>query len=131
MYRGMCLNPQLSRILGETGHTDRICVTDAGFPIPQEVERVDLAWKKGDPGWLDVCRMLASELSVEKILLAEELRDENPEMLEAFTAIFAGVPLVFIPHAELKAESRDTRAVVRTGECSSFCNCILVAGVDF
>lgn len=41
MYRGMCLNPQPSRILGETGHTDRICDTDAGFLVPQGVELAD------------------------------------------------------------------------------------------
>lgn len=31
MYKGACLNPQLARIFAETGHTDTICVTDAGF----------------------------------------------------------------------------------------------------
>ena len=131
MYKGICLNPQLSRILGETGHTDRIGITDAGFPIPQEVERVDLAWKKGEPAWLDVCRMMTEEMAVEKIYLAEEMKEANPEILKEFCSLFPGIPVEFVSHCELKKMSRDTRAVVRTGEFSSFCNCILVAGVTF
>lgn len=29
------LNGQLSRVISELGHTDRIVVTDAGLPIPR------------------------------------------------------------------------------------------------
>ena len=131
MYKGQCLHPQLLRVLGQMGHTDMLCVGDAGLPVPQGVERIDLAWKKGEPGWLEVCRLIGEELGVEKIYLAEEIKEQNPKMLEAFLSIFPHVEVEYIPHEELKDKNRNARAVVRTGECSSFCNCILVAGVEF
>ena len=48
------INPQLSRIISETGHTDLLVVTDAGLPIPAGSERVDLAVPPGRPGFFDV-----------------------------------------------------------------------------
>lgn len=131
MYKGACLNPQLARIFAETGHTDTICVTDAGFPVPKGPERVDLAWKRGNPEWLEVCRMAAQEMVIEQIYLAEELKSGDPDMIKAFIGIFPEVPIAFITHEELKKMSGNTRAVIRTGECTPFCNCILRAGVDF
>lgn len=131
MYKGQCLHPQLLQVLGQMGHTDTLCVGDAGLPVPQGVERVDLAWKKGEPGWLDVCRLVRDELVVEKIYLAEEMKEQNPEMMKEFLELFSNVAVEYITHEELKCKTRDARAVIRTGECSSYCNCILVAGVDF
>lgn len=131
MYKGTCLHPQLARIMAETGHTDLLCVGDAGLPVPKETERVDLAWKQGEPAWLDVCRMLHDEMAIEKIYLAEEMKEKNPEMLAQFLEIFRGVPVAYITHAELKEASKTARAVIRTGEFSPFCNCLLVAGVNF
>ena len=131
MYKGTCLNPQLSRIMAETGHTDTLCICDAGFPMPMDVERVDLVWKKGEPKWLDVCRMIRDEMVIEKIYLACDIREKNPQILDEFLKIFEGVPVAYIDHSELKNKSKCARAVIRTGEFSSFCNCILAAGVNF
>lgn len=131
MYKGQCLHPELLQVLTQTGHTDMICVGDAGLPIPKGVERVDLAWKRGEPGWLDVCRLLREEMVIEKIYLAEEMKSENPKMRKEFLELFPEVQVEYITHEELKGKTRDAKAVIRTGECSSYCNCILVAGVDF
>lgn len=131
MYKGQCLHPGLLQVLAQTGHTDMLCVGDAGLPIPKGVERVDLAWKPGEAKWLDVCRLLRDEIVIEKIYLAEEMKTENPRMRKEFLEIFSDVPVEYITHEELKARTQNAKAVVRTGECSSYCNCILVAGVDF
>jgi D-ribose pyranase len=48
------LNSQLSRVFSELGHTEQLVVTDAGLPIPTQVERVDLALSQGIPGFLQV-----------------------------------------------------------------------------
>lgn len=131
MYKGQCLHPGLLQVLAQTGHTDTICVGDAGLPIPKGVERVDLAWKRGEPRWLDVCRLLREEMVVEKIYLAEEMKEKNPKMREEFLELFPEVTVEYIPHEELKRRTKDVKAVIRTGECSPYCNCILAAGVDF
>lgn len=131
MYKGQCLHPGLLQVLAQTGHTDMLCVGDAGLPIPKGVERVDLAWKPGEAKWLDVCRLLRDEIVIEKIYLAEEMKEGNPKMRKEFLELFPEVPIEYIPHEELKCKTRDTKAVIRTGEFSSYCNCILVAGVNF
>jgi D-ribose pyranase len=131
MYKGKCINPQLSTVLALTGHTDMLCVTDAGFPIPRTTERIDLAWEKGKPGWLEVCKLIKEELVLEKIYLAEDIKIKSPDMYDSFKTIFYDVPIEFILHSDLKQMSKEARAVIRTGEYTSFCNCIFVAGVAF
>ncbi|HHY83407.1 MAG TPA: D-ribose pyranase [Clostridiales bacterium] len=131
MYKGECLNSQLLRIMGETGHTDLICVCDAGFPVPQNVEKVDLAWKPGKPGFIEVCRMLGDNMVLEKVYLAEEIKKKNQAVLQEFTDLFPNIELVFMSHEELKKLSKSCRAVVRTGEFSAYSNCIFAAGCAF
>lgn len=131
MLKGNCLHPQLAKLLAETGHTDTLCVTDAGFPIPQGPQRIDLAWTPGNPGWLEVCELFRSQMYIQKIYLAEEIVEENPEQYHAFCRLFPDVPIAFVSHSELKEMSKKTRGVVRTGEFGSFCNCIFEAGVAF
>lgn len=125
------MHPQLSRIMGEIGHTDLLCVCDAGFPVPQGVERVDLAWKQGEPAWLDVCRMIRNNMVFDKIYLAIEMKPKSPAILAEFLEIFKGVEVEFISHADLKKMSKGSRAVVRTGEFSAYCNCVFVCGCNF
>ena len=43
MKRAGILNSDISRVLSYLGHTDTICIGDCGLPIPDEVERIDLA----------------------------------------------------------------------------------------
>ena len=42
------LNSEISRVLSYLGHTDCICIGDCGLPIPDEVERIDLALAFGE-----------------------------------------------------------------------------------
>ena len=131
MIKGEILNSQLLRIMSETGHTDTICVCDAGLSVPKSVERVDLAWKKNEPGWLEVCKTIYESMVIEKIYLSDEIVKENPEMHKKFIKSFGGTEIEFISHSQLKVNSNQCRAIVRTGEFSPFCNCIFVAGVRF
>jgi len=131
MLKRNCINPQISKILAETGHTDMLCITDAGFPMPMNVERVDLAWSKGKPSWIEVCQLIKEEMIIEKIYLAEEIKVKSPKMYEEFIKYFGEELIEMISHARLKETSKKTRAVIRTGEYTPFCNCIFVAGVAF
>lgn len=131
MLKNKCLHPQLSKIIKEMGHTDLFCVTDAGFPIPDNIERVDLAWKPGEAKWLDVCEMLKEEIKIEKIYLAKEIKEKSSEMSRKFMELFEGIPIEWISHQELKVKSKECKAIVRTGEYTSFSNCILQIGVEF
>ena len=131
MKLGGVLNHRLSMVIAEMGHTDGLTVADAGLPVPPEVERIDLAVSAGVPSFAQVLEAVASELRVEEIVVAQEAIEANPAALRALEASFPGVPLIAVPHVEFKALTRETRAVVRTGECSPYANAILRSGVIF
>lgn len=130
---GGTLNGQLARVISETGHTDRLVVTDAGLPIPAGVERVDLAVQKNLPRFLDLLDVVLAEVAVEGVLLSEEIKQASPEMLAAIEERFTrlGVALEFAPHTEFKRQTAGARAAVRSGEFTSYANVLLTAGVVY
>ena len=131
MKKSGILNPAVSRVLASTGHTDTIVVTDAGLPIPQNVERIDLALIENVPRFLDVLKVVIGELEVEKIILAEETQKVSPAMYSEIMKLFPGVPVETMPHVEFKKKTRECRAAIRSGEFTSYANVILVAGVVY
>ena len=125
------LNHRLSEVIATMGHTDLLVVADAGFPIPPNVERIDLAVTPGLPPMLGVARAIATELQVERLLLATELLTRNPDLVSAISSIFPSIPVDHLPHDEFKRRTASARAVVRTGECTPYANLILISGVTF
>ena len=83
------LNSDISRVLSYMGHTDTICIGDCGLPIPDETERIDLAVKFGQPSFMDVLEEVGADMKVEKIILAEEMKLQNPEILRQIEQFFA------------------------------------------
>ncbi|MBQ0059329.1 MAG: D-ribose pyranase [Lachnospiraceae bacterium] len=133
MKRQGILNSEISRVLSYLGHTDRICIGDCGLPIPDEVERIDLALAFGEPTFIHTLEIVLQDMKVEKIVLAEEIKTQNPKVLAEVEALFAGqkVEVEYVPHVELKAQTNDCKAVIRTGEITPYANVILQAGCIF
>ena len=91
MKRQGILNSDISRVLSYLGHTDRICIGDCGLPIPEETERIDLALKFGQPTFLEVLKEVGSDMKIEKICLAEEIKEKSPELLKEINSFLASV----------------------------------------
>ena len=127
------INPQLSRVISETGHTDLIVVTDAGLPIPRGSERVDLAYRPGAPAFLDVLDTVLAELVVERATVAAEVAEHSPHVLAALHERLdpLGVEIALVPHVEFKLLTHAARAFVRSGEYTPYANVILHAGVAY
>ncbi|AJE53815.1 MULTISPECIES: D-ribose pyranase [Paenibacillus] len=137
------LNSHISKILADLGHTDFIVVADAGLPVPEGVTKIDLALKLGVPSFQDVVDVIAADMVIEKVTLAEEIKQENEQALQYIMRTFAGEQLEhsqiieptavieFCSHEQFKALTRQAKAVIRTGEATPFANCILQAGVHF
>ena len=131
MKKGVLLNAPLSAVVARLGHGDRVVVCDAGLPIPDGVERIDLAVSPGVPSLVQVLQALAAEMQVERVLLAQETmagRQTPPDWLPTEWRDRLGA---VIPHEEFKRQCAGVRAVVRTGECTPYANVMLVAGVVF
>lgn len=131
MKKGAVLNDQLSLLISQMGHTDTMAVADCGLPIPETTRRIDLAVTFGIPSFLDVLRTVLSDLSVEEAILAEEMKVESPALLTKTEKLLEGVPIRFVSHEELKKMLSSCKGVVRTGECTSYANVILVSTVKF
>lgn len=127
------IHPQLSRIISETGHYDELFITDAGLPIPAGAERVDLAYRKGEPPFLDVLDTVLAEIVVEGAIMPAEVAAASPHMLAAVRERLEplGIEVQLIPHADYKRRSRGARAFVRSGEYTPYANVALIAGVDY
>lgn len=129
---GGILNAQLSRVIAETGHTDYLVVTDSGLPLPQEVERVDLSILPNLPRFLDVLKAVLSEVVVEKIILAEEVKTISPDIHKEILNLFpSDIEVVYMPHVEFKKNTRSARAAIRSGEFTPYANIILQAGCAY
>jgi D-ribose pyranase len=125
------LNHRIAEVIAAMGHGDALVIGDAGLPIPGEVERIDLAVTRGIPTLLDVARQVATELQVERLVLADELRERNRELAANIVDLFPGSELDFVPHEQFKQRTESARAVIRTGEHTPYANVILVSGVTF
>lgn len=133
MKRTTCINSEISRVIARMGHFDTLTVGDAGLPVPDGVTRIDLAVKLGLPQFIDVLETILTELKIQKATIAAEMAQSNPELLTYMEERIAreGARLVMVPHEELKRMSKESRAVVRTGECRAYANVILESGVVF
>lgn len=132
MLKGGILNPQMARVLAELGHKDTLIVSDAGLPMPKDVERIDLAWKPNEPGYIEVLQEVLKYIVVEKAILAEELKTVSPEMhKKILETLPKDIPIEYVPHVELKKQSQDARAIIRTGEFTPYPSVILVCGCAY
>lgn len=133
MKRNGILNSDISSVLSYMGHTDRICIADCGLPIPEETERIDLAVKFGQPTFMDLLRVVGDDMKIEKIVLAEEIKENNPKVLAEINDYFAGqeVEVEFVSHVQLKEMTKECKAVIRTGETTPYANIILQSGCIF
>jgi D-ribose pyranase len=125
------LNRDLSALVAAMGHYDRLVVSDAGFPIPLEMDYVDLSMGPNRPTVLEVIELLASELEVEEIYIAQEALDRMAGRLDELGVVYPGATRTAIPHAEFKAMAREARGVVRTGDFTPYGNVMLVSGVVY
>ena len=68
-------------------------------------------------------------------MVASEIHQKNPEIFRAMVEVFekyAMKPVVTeVSHEQFKQLTRESEAIVRTGECTPYANVILKSGVVF
>ena len=125
------LNSQISEVISKMGHTDEIAIGDCGLPIPSQVQRIDLALTKNIPTFIDTLKAVLIELQVQEVKIASETKIQSPKLYKEIIDLVGDVKISFITHEELKFELKNCKAVIRTGEQTSFANIILQSGVVF
>src|SRR5512139_2412880 len=125
------LQHELAHVIATLGHTDSLVIADAGLPIPQGVQRIDLAVTGGIPRFADVVRAVLDETQVERAVIAREMRVKSPALHADLLALLGTIPVDEVSHDEFKRMTQQARAVVRTGEFTPYANVILISGVVF
>ncbi len=131
MKKTMLLNSRISAVVATMGHFDTLTIGDAGLPVPEGPERIDLALKLGVPSFLETLETVLSELAVQKVTIASEMESINPKLYAEMQRIFTGIKIEAVPHEEFKKQTAASKAVIRTGECKPYANIILESGVTF
>jgi len=125
------LNSHISKILADLGHTDTIVIADVGLPIPNDVPRIDLALKLGVPSFEDVVKIIAEDMVIEKIIVADELAANNQETSKFINDQFNEISIKKVSHEQFKILTQNAKVIIRTGEAKPYANCILQSGVNF
>ncbi|NJL94598.1 MAG: D-ribose pyranase [Anaerolineae bacterium] len=131
MKRDKILNSELSYAIAKLGHGDLMIVCDAGFPIPEEVWRIDLALVQDVPDLETVLTAISEAYIAEKVAYAAEMAQNNPKLLEKVKRIFASAEHATLAHSEiLGGVARQAKVIVRTGAFDPWGNILLYSGVD-
>lgn len=131
MKRDGIIHPELAEAMAALGHGDVVCIADAGLPAPPGVRRIDLAFKLGQPRFLDVVAPVVAELVIEEATVAEEVFERSPQVVEGLQQTLGNTALSSVRHEHFKELSRASRVIVRTGEQTPFANILLRSGVPF
>ncbi|MDO5649417.1 MAG: D-ribose pyranase [Gallicola sp.] len=124
MKRKGILNSAISKALSDLGHTDRIAIGDCGLPIAEE-KKIDISLRLGEPSFISVLEEVLKDFGVEKILLASEIKEVNPQQLEKIKNLLPEVEMEFVSHEEFKKSLDNVKCVIRTGEATPYSNIIL------
>lgn len=131
MKKSGILNSEVASVVAGMGHMDWLSIGDAGMPVPMGTKKIDLCVDKELPTFMQVLENVLTEMKVQKIYLADEIKDQNPEQLENIRKALPNVEVKFMPHTDLKKNLVKTHAFIRTGEMTPYSNVILESGVTF
>lgn len=138
MKKTPLLNPELSHLVASLGHFDEITICDAGLPIDANNQRIDLALTYGIPSFIDTVQVLLAEIHIIGVFLAIELEQQNPDLYLALMELLKQqqvnghqINIQYISHESFKQRTHQSKAIVRTGECSPYANIIFQSGVVF
>ncbi|WP_261817857.1 D-ribose pyranase [Vibrio gallicus] len=139
MKKSTLINSEISYLVATLGHTDEITICDAGLPIPDHVQRIDLALSHGVPSFIETVKVILTESQVEGVVIAEEFKTVSAKLHAALmdelqteqARTGKAISINYVSHEEFKQQTHNSRAVVRTGECTPYANVIFQAGVVF
>ena len=139
MKKGLLLNSEISYVISKLGHKDGLVIGDSGLPIPNHVQRIDLAVSKGIPRFLDVLDAVLDEQKVEEIVIANEIKEASPDMYRSILKRIKSIEdvenikikVIEISHEDFKEVTKESKAAIRTGEFTPYANVMLKSGVVF
>lgn len=125
------INSEISKVLSYMRHTDLICISDLGLPCPNDINTIDLSLKLGYPSFMDVLSEVTKDMKIERIILAEEIKNNNKEVYNKILSMFENISIEYVSHNDFKQKTSDCKAIIRTGEATPYANIILQSACIF
>jgi len=126
MLKSGLLNPAVLALIARVRHTNTLVIADRGFPFWPQIETVDLSLVDDIPTVLQVVDALLPHFLIGTVFAAEEFLRANPAPIqEAMRQRFAGIPLRFESHVDLKRRVPQAIGLIRTGDTIPYANLIL------
>ena len=114
------------------GHGQIMMIVDAGFPIPQDAARIDLAISANLPTLETLYSVIAPELIVEKVMFASEVKEHNHPLYASLKRWFDERGFELVTYEETVGSlAQRAKFIVRSGALDPWGNIALVAGVDY
>lgn len=131
MKLGKILNQELNNAIASMGHGDLMIVCDAGFPIPRDAWRIDLAITENVPDLKMVLELINSDMYAEKVVWANEVGQFNPNLEKMLREMYADREVETIP-TDIILNEMPTKAkcIVRSGAFNPWGNILLYSGID-
>jgi D-ribose pyranase len=129
--KGKILNKKLNTAISDMGHGDILIICDAGFPIPGEEQRIDLAITQDVPGVIQILELIISDFIYESVIVAEEQSLYNPVHFKRVCELCRMCEVETVPHTDIIGKYRDqAKYFVRTGGLEPWGNIVLISGID-
>lgn len=122
------IHSQLAMHLAGLRHTEHFVICDSGLPLGS-VPTVDLGYRYGQPGFIDVVQTVLPTVTIEASWISAPMLGTNARCLQALRD--AGLDPGPVDHEEFKTLALAAKFAVRTGEDTFYANVILRAGVPF
>lgn len=126
MLRTGIINPAVLSLLARVRHTNTLVISDRGFPFWPEIETIDLSVVDDLPTVAQIVTALRPNFVIGHVFAAENVKTANtPEKLARHLAAIDGLPVTYLPHAELKKRVPHAIGLIRTGDTTQYGNLIL------
>ena len=131
MKLGRILNKKLNTAIAGMGHGDVLMICDAGFPIPTDEQRIDLALEKDCPTVEQLMDLILSDFCYERVIVASEMKDYNRPLYDFVERTCARCPVEGVPYAQFMAEMpKKAKYIVRSGAFNPYGNIAFVSAID-
>ena len=125
MIKGVVINQKLVSELAGLGHGHTFVVCDAGFPIPADGKKIDLALVEGVPTIPQVLKAILSEMIVEEVVYCEEMEEFSPGLCAEYKKLFAAQAKLTPQWAQFELMAKQAKFFIRTGDFTPYGNIIL------
>lgn len=127
MKRRGVINQPLSSELAGLGHGDTFLLCDAGFPIPKDMKRIDLALSFQIPSMQQCLKAILDEVVFQKVTIASEMKGLNQEGYTFLKNTFQKQEFEEVSQIELVELAKQAKFIVRSGELGCYSNVLLEA----